>query len=168
MQWSHLVEEATKRAGLVWLNLPDVPPRAAWHVWHDGAAYVVTGGIEQQLPGLLDLAQTVVTVPSKDNRSRLVSWLADCQRLAPGSDAWNAVLPVLTAGRLNLPDGEAAPDRWARECAIVKLVPTGEIIDEPGREPTGSGAAPPPATPATTVGQQPRMVGGLRRRRRRR
>lgn len=125
MRWSHLVEEATKRAGLVWLNLPAAGPRPAWHVWHEGAAYVVTGGIEQPLPGLLDLDQVVVTVPSKDNRGRLVSWLADCERLAPGSDHWNTVVPVLVAGRLNLPDGQAASDRWARESAIVRLGPTG-------------------------------------------
>lgn len=166
MTWEHLVEEATKKAGLVWLDLPGTGPRPAWHVWHEDAAYVVTGGLEQPLPGLLELSQVVVTVPSKDNRSRIVSWRADCVRLAPGSDDWNAVVPVLVAGRLNLPDGQAAPDRWSRESAVVRLVPTGEVLDWPGRAPLGSGAAPPPLTPATTVGRLPGMLGRRRRRRR--
>jgi len=164
VRWSHLVEEATRRAGLIWLDLPGVGQRPAWHVWHDGAAYVVTGGLEQPLPGLLDLRQVVVTVPSKDNRSRLVSWLADCERLAPGSDHWNTVVPVLVAGRLNLPDGQAAPDRWARESAIVRLSPTGEVLSEPGNTSTSSGAAPPPPTPASTVGRLPGRLGRRPRR----
>lgn len=132
-------------------------------MWQDGAAYVVTGRGEQPLPGLLDVRHVVVTVPSKDNRSRLVSWLAACSRVEPGSQEWEAVEPALRAARLNLPDGERAGERWARECAIVRLSPTGQVLDAPGRVPTGSAAEPPPPSPATTVG---RLPGMLRRRRR--
>ncbi|MQA02397.1 MAG: hypothetical protein GEV07_06625 [Streptosporangiales bacterium] len=163
MNWSHLVEEATKKAGLIWLALPDAGDRPAWHVWHDGAAYVVTGGLEQPLPGLLELTQVAVTVPSKDNRSRLVSWLARCERLAPGSNDWNDVVPVLVAGRLNLPDTATAADRWARESAIVRLIPTGDVLEQPGDTPRDSGAAPPPPTTATTVGRLPGMLGRRRK-----
>lgn len=157
-----LIEEATRRSGLVWLGLP-AGPRPAWHVWQDSAAYVVTGGLEQPLPGLLDVRHVAVTVPSKDNRSRLVSWLAECTRVEPGSPEWEAVEPALRAARLNLPDGERAGERWARECAIVRLSPTGQILDAPGRVPTGSAATAPPPSPATTVGRLPRMLGRRRK-----
>ncbi|MBO0827978.1 MAG: hypothetical protein J2P24_09370 [Streptosporangiales bacterium] len=157
-----LIEEATRRSGLVWLGLP-TGPRPAWHVWQDGAAYVVTGGKEQPLPGLSDLRHVIVTVPSKDNRSRLISWLAACTRVEPSSAEWETVVPVLQAARLNLPDGERSGERWARECTVVRLSPTGQVLDAPGRMPAGSAAAAPPPTPATTVG---RLPGMLRRRRR--
>lgn len=157
-----LIEEATKRSGLVWLELP-TGPRPAWHIWKDGAAYVVTGGREQPLPGLLDMRHVAVIVPSKDNRSRLVSWLAECTRIEPDSTEWDDVAPALRAARLNLPDGEHAAQRWVRECAIVRLSPTGQVLDAPGRVPTGSGATAPPPTPATTVGRLPGMLGRRRK-----
>lgn len=157
-----LIEEATRRSGLVWLGLP-AGPRPAWHVWQDGAAYVVTGRLEQPLPGLLDVEHVAVSVPSKDNRARLISWLAACTVVEPESAEWQAVVPALQAARLNLPDGEHAPERWARECAIVRLAPTGQVLDAPGRVPTGSAAAPPPPSPATTVGRLPRMLGRRRK-----
>lgn len=157
-----LIEEATRRSGLVWLDLPG-GPRPAWHVWQDGAAYVVTGGLEQPLPGLLDVRHVAVTVPSKDNRSRLVTWLAACTRIVPGSAKWRAVVPALQASRLNLPDGERAVDRWESECTVVELAPTGQVLDAPGRVPSGSAAAPPPPSPATTVGRLPGMLGRRRK-----
>lgn len=159
---SFLIEEATRRSGLVWLDLP-AGPRPAWHVWDDGAAYVVTGALEQPLPGLLDVKHVAVTVPSKDNRSRLVSWLAACTRVEPGTAEWDAVVPALLAARLNLPDSEHAAERWARECAVVRLSPTGQVLDAPGRVPTGPAAAPPPPSAATTVGRLPGMLGRRRK-----
>lgn len=63
-----LVEEATKKSGLVWVRGADVPSaRALWHVWHEGAACLVGDGPgEQPLPGLADGAFAEVTVRSKD------------------------------------------------------------------------------------------------------
>jgi hypothetical protein len=159
---SFLIDEATRRSGLVWLDLP-AGPRPAWHVWQDGAAFVVTGGLEQPLPGLLDVKHVTVTVPSKDNRSRLISWLATCTRVEPGTAEWDAVVPTLQAARLNLPDGEHAAERWARDCAVVRLSPTGQVLDAPGRVPNGPAAAAPPPSAATTVGRLPGMLGRRRK-----
>ncbi len=62
-----LVEEATKKSGLIWVQGPGSPARALWHVWHEGAACVVGDGPgEQPLPGLADGAEAEVTVRSKD------------------------------------------------------------------------------------------------------
>ncbi|MFF7044968.1 hypothetical protein ACIP4T_17755 [Streptomyces massasporeus] len=121
-----LVEEATKKSGLVWVQGPDGPARALWHVWHEGAACLVGDGPgEQPLPGLADGAEAKVTVRSKDKGGRLVTWTARVAELAPGSEAWDATVAELKGKRLNAPDGEAMPGRWARECRVLRLEPTG-------------------------------------------
>jgi hypothetical protein len=164
---SVLVEEATKKSALLWLTIGAAPARAAWHVWVDGAAYVVSGGGEQPLPGIDTAEQALVTVRSKDKGVRLVSWVAHVQQVEPGTEAWEAAARELQSKRLNAPDGEAAPQRWARESRITRLQPTGEVLERPGAMPTQSGAAPPRPTPATTRGPLPFVIGkGTRRKRR--
>jgi len=142
-----LVEEATKKSGLVWVGGPGVPARALWHVWHEGAACLVGDGPgEQPLPGLVDGGAAEVTVRSKDKGGRLVAWTAKVVELAPGSEAWTAAVGELKGKRLNAPDGEAMTERWARECRVLRLEPTGAM----GELPQGSLAEPPLPSPATT------------------
>jgi hypothetical protein len=170
-----LVEEATKKSGLIWLSLPDLPyPRAAWHIWHvteggedgtaRGAAYVVTGGIEQPLPGLPEAERITVTVRSKDKGARLVSWIAAVAQVEPGSEEWEAVVPPLAKARLNAPDGEHQAERWAEEAYIIRLTPTGEVAAAPGSLPDDYAGVRPVPSPATTTGRTPFMIGGRRRR----
>jgi hypothetical protein len=66
--------------------------------------------------------------------------------LAPDSEAWTATVAELKGKRLNAPDGEAMTARWARECRVLRLEPTGATADLPA----GSLAEPPLPTPATT------------------
>lgn len=162
-----LVEEACRKSAMLWLR-PAADDRAvaAWHVWHDGSAYVVSGGREQSIPALPDGARVVVTVRSKDKGSRLVSWAAVATRVLPDSEQWQAAVPELHAKRLNAPDGEAQPKRWARESVVTCLTPTGELLESPGRMPTRSHAAAPPGSPATTRGPLPFVLGRRARRRR--
>jgi hypothetical protein len=142
-----LVEEATKKSGLVWVAGPGVPARALWHVWHEGAACLIGDGPgEQPLPGLVDGGTAEVTVRSKDKGGRLVVWTAKVVELAPDSEAWTAAVAELKGKRLNAPDGEAMPARWARECRVLRLEPTGATAGLPD----GSLAQPPLPTPATT------------------
>ncbi|MFE9772801.1 hypothetical protein ACFYOV_14170 [Streptomyces sp. NPDC005931] len=142
-----LIEEATKKSGLVWVRGPGVPARALWHVWHEGAACVVGDGTgEQPLPGLTDGAEAAVTVRSKDKGGRLVSWTARVVELAAGSEEWQATVAELKGKRLNAPDGEAMTERWARECRVLRLEPTGGTAPLPD----GSLAEAPLPTPATT------------------
>jgi len=119
-----LVAEATKRAGVVWLSSPTasppVPPTLVWHVWHEGAAYVVCGGEEQALPPLG--AAAVVTVRSA-SRSRLVDWPAAVERVAPASALWDSVTPLLAAKRLNAASATGLPDRWAASSTVLRLTP---------------------------------------------
>ncbi|MDO0911969.1 hypothetical protein QQM39_14285 [Streptomyces sp. DT2A-34] len=149
-----LVEEATKKSGLIWVKGPGVPARALWHVWHEGAACVVGDGPgEQPLPGLADGAEAEVTVRSKDKGGRLVSWSAKVVELVSGSEEWEATVGELKGKRLNAPDGEAMPARWARECRVLRLEPTGTTAPLPD----GSLAEAPLPSPATT--RQPIPAG---------
>lgn len=155
-----LVEEATKKSGLVWVRPAGERQHAqpVWHLWYEGSAYVLTGGIEQEMPALADRAY--VTVRSKDKGSRLVTWVADVEVVAPGSEQWTAVVPNLLGKRLNLPDGEAAAQRWARECVLYRLTPTGDVTETPDNPTTHSHAVPPPPSPARTRVPRPLHLRG--------
>ncbi|WP_329220786.1 hypothetical protein OG352_28370 [Streptomyces sp. NBC_01485] len=161
-----LVEEATKKSGLVWVRGAGEPAaRALWHVWHEGAACLVGDGSgEQPLPGLVEGGSAEVTVRSKDKGGRLVSWTATVVELASGSEAWEAAVAELKGKRLNAPDGEAMTGRWARECRVLRLEPTGGLLPLPD----GDLAARPVPSPATTREPAPAGLPKLLLKRRKR
>ncbi|XVQ12775.1 hypothetical protein ACQP1W_09525 [Spirillospora sp. CA-255316] len=165
-RWTALVEEAAKKSGLLWLDLPGLPqPRAAWHLWHDGSAYVLTGGEgEQPLPGLPEAERVPVTLRSKDKGGRLISFVAACELVEPGTARWDEVAPLLMKDRLNAQSHEGQLERWAEESYVVRLTPTGEVIEGPDDRPGGYATVRPVPTPATTAGPPPRLLGGKRRR----
>lgn len=141
-----LVEEATKKSGLIWVRGAGAE-RALWHAWVDGAAHVLGDGPgEQPFPGLADGATAEVTVRSKDKGGRLVAWTATVRELAPRGEEWAAAVAELKGKRLNAPDSEEMTERWARECRLLRLEP--ESVH--GELPTGSLAAAPVASPAIT------------------
>ncbi|MEU3841919.1 hypothetical protein AB0E88_18040 [Streptomyces sp. NPDC028635] len=143
-----LVEEATKKSGLIWVKAAGAPAaRAVWHVWHEGAVCLVGDGPgEQPLTGLAEGGTAEVTVRSKDKGGRLVSFLAQVDEPAPGTEAWEAAVAELKGKRLNAPDGEAMTQRWARECRVLRLEPSGAVLPLPD----GSLAAAPVGSPVTT------------------
>jgi hypothetical protein len=162
---SALVEESAKKSGLLWVRAvgPRHRPQPMWQIWHEGAIYVLTGGIEQPAPeGLTDRA--LVTMRSKDKGSRLLTIETSVEVVAPDSEDWDAVEGVLASKRLNLPDGEAAPQRWRRECVVYRLRPTGEVVETPDDPSTSSHAAEPPPTPARTRVPRPLHLHGRPRR----
>lgn len=158
-----LVEEATKKSGLVWLRIDGSRPQAVWHLWHEGSAYVLSGDAEQPAPNLEAGATVDVLVRSKDKGSRIVVWEARVEELAPGTERWAVLVPLLHAKRLNSPDGEDAPRRWERGARVHRLVPTGRLLESPGDSDDASGAAPPPETPAATRVPIPFTLGRRRR-----
>ncbi|MBH1935669.1 hypothetical protein I5Q34_15560 [Streptomyces sp. AV19] len=160
-----LIEEAAKKSGLLWVQGPTGPSRALWHVWHDGAAHVVGGPGEQPLDdlGLTDGATAAVTVRSKDKGGRLVTWTARVGELAPGGEAWTAAVAELKGKRLNAVGFDSLEERWARECRVLRLAPTG--ASEP--LPSSALAAAPLPTPATTRHPMPAALPRLLRRGRR-
>jgi hypothetical protein len=162
-----LIEEATKKSDLVWLSyagLDGQSTRPAWFVWHKGAAYLVFDGSEQQMPGLAEADSAVVTVRSKDKGGLLVAWRAAVEPVPPGSPAWNEVTPLLVGKRLNNRDGDAAAERWARECKVARLVPTGELVEDPEHFDSSNRAEPPAPTTATTETRVPITLHGKSRR----
>lgn len=152
------IAEATKKSGLIWITVDGGRAEPVWHHWHADAAYVLAGGSEQPLRGLADAEHVAVTVRSKPTGGRLLTWQALVVRVPAGSEEWDEVIPELQSKRLNAPDGRAAPQRWARECILLRLEPTGELVDLPD----DSGAAPPAPTPATTSGPLPFVLGRKR------
>lgn len=168
-----LVAEASRKTSLLWLRLPGgAAPRAAWHVWHDGAAYVVHGvdatSDEQQLPGLDEAASVEITVRSKDTGGRAVVWTARPFVVRPDDEGWEAAAQALAGERLNAGNAETLTQRWAQSARIVRLEPVGGAVEAPGRMSTNAHAAAPQPTPATTRGPLPFVVGGAARARRRR
>ncbi|MFF8984949.1 hypothetical protein ACF08E_16370 [Streptomyces globisporus] len=159
-----LAEEATKKSGLVWVRASG-PARAVWHVWHEGAALLVGDGPgEQPLPeGLADGGRAEVTVRSKDKGGRIVAWSAAVRVLAPHSEEWEAAVAELKGKRLNAPDAEVMPERWARTCTVVRLTP--EAVST--ALPDTSLAAVPLPTAATTREPVPAAVPRLLLKRRR-
>ncbi|MFE2329625.1 hypothetical protein ACFXD5_37955 [Streptomyces sp. NPDC059385] len=140
-----LVEEATKKSGLIWVRGAGAD-RALWHAWVDGAAHVLGDGPgEQPFPALADGATAEVTVRSKDKGGRLVAWTATVRELAPRGEEWAAAVAELKGKRLNAPDSEDMTERWARECRLLRLEPRAV-----GALPDGSLAAAPLASPAIT------------------
>jgi hypothetical protein len=108
-----------------------------------------------------------VIARSKDKGSRLATWVADVAKVAAGTEEWDIVVPLLQAARLNGPDYAASPERWAKYCDLVRLKPTGEILEQPGQMSSTSHAAPPVDSPATTRVPVPFTVHRKPRRRRR-
>ena len=160
-----LIEEAVKKSGLLWAD-----GQALWHAWVDGAVVVVGGGPGEQplpAPGLTDGGTATVTVRSKDKGGRLVVFPVRVTELRPDGEAWTAAVEELKGKRLNAPDGEAMTERWARECRVLRLEPTGATAPLPD----GSLAEPPLPTPVTTrrpaPAALPRLLFGRKRRGRR-
>jgi hypothetical protein len=124
-----IIDEATKRSGVVWVAFSGRPPVPAWHLWHDSRLWLVCGGLEQDLAGAADATSAAVTVRSKATQNdRLVSWLAAVAPVVPGTDEWAEVVPLLHGVRLNAPDVEDQPARWALSSTVLRLTPTGQLV----------------------------------------
>ncbi|MCB5912090.1 hypothetical protein [Streptomyces pinistramenti] len=162
-----LIEEATKKSGLIWVRGTAGPARALWHLWVDGAACLVGDGPDEQPLadlGLTDGGTATVTVRSKDKGGRLVAWTAVVVEPAAGSEAWRTAVDELKGKRLNAPDAETITERWARECRVLRLEPTGDAVQRPGAMPDGAQAVPPLPSPAITRRPVPAGLPKLLRR----
>lgn len=163
-----LIADLAGKSDLVWVTVSGRPPQALWNIWHDDAITVVTGGIEQRDPGLLEGATVEVTLRSKENRARQAAVLAIVESLTPGSTAWKSAAAALHPKRLNPPDGEAQPERWAKHSSLWLLRPTAEVTEQPGAMSDSAHRAEPVATEATTAARKPFHAGKATKKRRRR
>ena len=72
--------------------------------WRDDALWVITGGTEQQVPGLAEGAQVTVTVRSPSTHSHLIDATATAHLTEPDEETTQA----LRTARLNTkPEWEA-------------------------------------------------------------
>jgi hypothetical protein len=164
---SALVTELAKKTSVCWLTYP-APysdkriTHAVWHVWVDvegtGALYVVSGGTEQPLPGIERADRVEVTMRSKENGGRLVTWVADASTVLPGDDLWEPATAALVSDRLNVPDLATAAAGWAETSRVTRLAPTGELVEQPGSLSAEAHLATPKPTDATTRGALPRIL----------
>lgn len=169
---SALVAELAKKTGVSWLRYEHdsragvvVERRPVWHLWLDDALLVVSGGDEQPLPGIEHVSRVEVTMRSKDNGGRLVSWAGSHRVVRPEDEDWETVTAALVADRLNVPDLATAAQTWATRSLVSRITPTGELLEQPGALPDDDHAAAPVPTPATTRGALPRILHRRVRRR---
>jgi hypothetical protein len=167
-----LIAELGKKTGVCWLRYdePDRPgspdrSRAAWHIWYDDALHLVAGGNEQPLPGIEEADRVEVTMRSKDSGGRLVTWVGRVSLVGPSDEAWDEVTTALVADRLNLEDLTTVKGHWAARSVVVRIDPSGELLEQPGSLRDDAQAATPPSTPATTRGPLPRVLHRRQRRR---
>ncbi|MCU1535819.1 MAG: hypothetical protein JWP82_170 [Humibacillus sp.] len=146
-----LLSEAMTKSGLLWIDVPGDRAWPAWHVWDDGAAYVVSGPGEQPLPWLP--AQVSLILRSKDTGGRLLTMQARTHVLEPGSPAWDTATALLRPSRLNATDDSLT--RWAAACTVTALVPVGEPLESPGAYAADDLRAAPARTSATTTSWRP-------------
>jgi hypothetical protein len=146
---SPVLDEAIKKAALVWVAVGDQRPLALWCMALDGALIVVTGPGEQFAPGLADATRATVRLRG-DNGGLIVVSEMTVGRLLPGSDDWATVAPQLAGKRLNASgSAEDLVARWVEtNCAILRLTPDQEKPQVAPDLPTGSGAEQPRETPA--------------------
>lgn len=163
-QHAALVAEACQRSSLLWVSSPGRRAQPAWHVWHEGAVLLVVDGEEQPDPtgGAPDVE---VSVRSKDAGSRLVTFPAAVEVLETGTPAWQEAAGALKGERLNARDAETLLERWAATSRLLRLAPSGPLLEQPGAYDSSSGALPPAPSSAVTVRRRPFHLGGRRRRR---
>ena len=159
-----LITELARKTGVSWLRF-DATTRAAWHLWFDDSLYVVSGGEEQPLPGIEQARRVEVTMRSKDNGGRLLTWVAEASAVLPEDELWEPVTAALAAARLNVEDLSAAPAVWARTARVTRLRPVGQTVEDPETLEDGAHRAVPPPTSATTRGPLPRILHRRVRRR---
>jgi hypothetical protein len=161
-----LVAEAAKKSDLLWVDTGTPPARPVWHVWRDDAVWVVTGGLEQPDPGLVDGATVRLVLRSRDTWSRLLSVDATVSRVDTSAAGWDEAATALHAKRLNSPDGDAALDRWRRESTVWRLTPAPELVEAPGAMSDHAHRAVAPETPAASSTRRPFHLGRATRVRR--
>jgi hypothetical protein len=164
-----LIAELGKKTSVCWLrySVYDGPVRehAVWHVWHDDALLLVSGGSEQPLPFIEDATSVEVTMRSKDNGGRLVTWVGAPSRLLPEDERWEGAVQALALARLSIPSLTETPRTWAKESVVTRIEPTDVVVESPDALSASSGAAVPRPTPATTRGPLPRILHRRQRRR---
>jgi hypothetical protein len=162
---SAVLDEAMKKAALVWVSVSDGPALALWCMPLDGSLILVSGPGEQHAPGLAEASKATVRLRG-DNGGLIVVSEMTATRLRPGSEEWTTTAPQLAGKRLNSSGtAEQVVARWAdTDCAVVRLTPVPEATVGAPDLPATSGAATPRDTPARVEVRRPFKLHRVRRR----
>lgn len=121
-------ETALKKGSICWLTItqPDgsASSRPAWYVQQGKKLFVLRGENEQELPGLDSSRTVTVTVKSKEVKATIGEFTADVRRVTEDEE-FERIATLGLGTRLNLPDGEAALERWKLTCELYELSPRG-------------------------------------------
>jgi hypothetical protein len=154
---------ALKKGSVVWLTVPQPPKRGRWGkqetvehtqpVWfvaEGSTIYVFTGPTEQQVPNLTSVDQVRIEARSKDLRSKISEVTAGVRVVPTDDPLWDKVATAGLGRRLNLPDGDAAKDRWREQLTLLELTPRFREREEAAA--AGAPAATGGAAPAAEEG----------------
>jgi hypothetical protein len=121
-------ETALKKGSICWIAIPQPDgtevSRPAWYVQQGPKLFVVKGETEQELPNLEHNDVVDVTVKSKDIKASIGVLTCDV-RVVTEPEEFERIAALGLGTRLNLPDGDAALDRWKQHCTVVELTPRG-------------------------------------------
>lgn len=162
---SAVLDEAIKKAALVWISAGDGAALALWCMPLDGSLIVVSGPGEQFAPGLAGAARATVRLRG-DNGGLIVVAEMAVSRLTPGTEEWETIAPQLAGKRLNA-SGSATEvaARWAETgCAVLKLTPDQETPLTAPNLSADSGAEQVRETPARVEVRRPFRLHRVRRR----
>jgi hypothetical protein len=162
---SAVLDEAIKKAALVWVAVGDGPALGLWCMPLDGSLIMVSGPGEQFAPGLDRASRATVRLRGDNGALIVVSEMA-VTRLLPGSDDWETVAPQLAGKRLNASGtADEVVARWVEtNVAVVRLTPDQEKAVTSPELPTSSGAEPPRDTPARVEVRAPFRLHRVRKR----
>ncbi|MFN2557003.1 MAG: hypothetical protein ABR592_09045 [Nitriliruptorales bacterium] len=122
-----VLDATLKKSAVIWLTIPqpqgEPMTKPAWFVYQDDKVYVLTGPAEQDLTAIARAGEVTLTARSKEVRSRIASVPAKVRVVANDSDEFDRVTQIALTTRLNLPDGDAALERWKQTCTLVELSP---------------------------------------------
>ena len=120
-------QEALKKGFIMWLDIPQQDgttiQRPAWYVQQGRKVFVLKGPDEQELPNLEACDVVQMTVQAKDVKATIGVMQADVRVVDSDSDEFTSIATLGMGKRLNLPDGEAALQRWKDTCTMVELTP---------------------------------------------
>jgi hypothetical protein len=124
--FAEAADAALKKSAVCWLTIPQAGGgdviRPAWYVQQGRSLFVLSGGDEQQLPGLTEAARVTVTVKSKEIKATIGTTEADV-RIVTDDDEFERIAALGLGTRLNLPDGDRALQRWKDTCVLAELTP---------------------------------------------
>lgn len=162
---SAVLDEALKKAALVWVSVGDGPSLGLWCMPLEGALIVVTGPGEQFAPGLAEATRATARLRG-DNGGLIVVAEMTVARIIPGSEDWETVAPQLAGKRLNASGtAEQMVTRWVEtSCAILRLAPAEAPPVTAPDLPIDAERAEPRETPARVEVRMPFRLHKVRRR----